>query len=79
MTRFPQILVNVRGRRQGRRRRGAGVLARGGGGRGRLGDSGRVLLRPSGTESLVRVMVEADTIEQAQAVAERVAAVVATV
>ena len=38
-----------------------------------LGESGRVLLRPSGTEHLVRVMVEAATEEQARAVAERVA------
>lgn len=42
-----------------------------------LGDSGRVLLRPSGTEQLVRVMVEAPTQEQADAVAQRLAAVVA--
>jgi phosphoglucosamine mutase len=41
-----------------------------------LGDSGRVLLRPSGTEQLVRVMVEAPTQEQADAVAARLAAVV---
>jgi phosphoglucosamine mutase len=42
-----------------------------------LGDSGRVLLRPSGTEQLVRVMVEAPTQELADAVAARLAAVVA--
>ena len=42
-----------------------------------LGDTGRVLLRPSGTEQLVRVMVEAPTAEQATAVAQRVADVVA--
>jgi phosphoglucosamine mutase len=41
-----------------------------------LGDTGRVLLRPSGTEQLVRVMVEAPTQEQADAVAARLAAVV---
>jgi phosphoglucosamine mutase len=42
-----------------------------------LGDTGRVLLRPSGTEQLVRVMVEAPTQEQADEVARRLAAVVA--
>ncbi|MCZ2812214.1 phosphoglucosamine mutase [Modestobacter sp. VKM Ac-2979] len=42
-----------------------------------LGDSGRVLLRPSGTEQLVRVMVEAPTQEQADTVAARLAEVVA--
>jgi phosphoglucosamine mutase len=44
-----------------------------------LGDAGRVLLRPSGTEQLVRVMVEAPTQEQADAVAQRLADVVAAV
>ena len=42
----------------------------------KLGDSGRVLLRPSGTEQLVRVMVEAASPEEARAVAERLADVV---
>ncbi len=44
-----------------------------------LGDDGRVLLRPSGTEQLVRVMVEAPTQEQADRVAQRLADVVAAV
>ena len=35
-----------------------------------------MLLRPSGTESLVRVMVEAQTLEQADEVAQRLADVV---
>jgi phosphoglucosamine mutase len=44
-----------------------------------LGDTGRVLLRPSGTEQLVRVMVEAPSQEQADAVAGRLAEIVARV
>jgi phosphoglucosamine mutase len=42
----------------------------------KLGETGRVLLRPSGTEPLVRVMVEAASPEEATAVAERLADVV---
>jgi phosphoglucosamine mutase len=42
-----------------------------------LGDQGRVLLRPSGTEQLVRVMVEAPTIEAADRLTRELAAVVA--
>ena len=45
----------------------------------RLGDTGRVLLRPSGTEQLVRVMVEAPTDAQARTTADDLAAVGAAV
>jgi phosphoglucosamine mutase len=43
---------------------------------GKLEGRGRVLLRPSGTEPLVRVMVEAPTLDEANSVAEHLAGVV---
>jgi len=76
MSRLPQVLVNVPGvdkTRAGDDPLLATAVAEA---EAELGDSGRVLLRPSGTEPLVRVMVEAVSVEQAQAVADRLAAVV---
>jgi phosphoglucosamine mutase len=75
MTRLPQVLVNVPGVDKSRTddvELAAAVAAA----EDQLGDSGRVLLRPSGTEPLVRVMVEAPTAELAQQTAERLADVV---
>ena len=74
MTRLPQVLVNVRAERS--RAVAADVLDAVAREQGLLGDSGRVLLRPSGTEALVRVMVEAESPERAAAVADRLATVV---
>ena len=80
VVRFPQVLINVRVHDKAAVAASDGVQAAvGPGAEAELGDSGRVLLRPSGTEPLVRVMVEAGTAESAQAVADRVAKVVAGV
>ncbi|MCY1137861.1 phosphoglucosamine mutase [Actinoplanes sp. Pm04-4] len=70
---LPQVLINVR---VGDRAAGASapaVQAAVALAENELGETGRVLLRPSGTEPLVRVMVEAATEEQAREVAERIA------
>jgi len=76
MTRLPQVLVNVPDVDKARADEDAIVAAAVAEEEAALGDSGRVLLRPSGTEDLVRVMVEAGTADEARAVAERLAVVV---
>ena len=76
VVRFPQVLLNVRVQNKTAVADSGSVAAAVQAASAELGDSGRVLLRPSGTEPVVRVMVEAATAEQAQSVAERVAAVV---
>ncbi|WP_347345004.1 phosphoglucosamine mutase [Microbacterium sp.] len=75
MTVFPQVLVNVRGVERSRAT-DADVLAAVSAASAALGDTGRVLLRPSGTELMVRVMVEASDEETAHRVADELAAVV---
>ncbi|MDR1393353.1 MAG: phosphoglucosamine mutase [Bifidobacteriaceae bacterium] len=74
---FPQVLINVREVDKSRVGTDPAVLAALAEAEAELGEAGRVLLRASGTEPLVRVMVEAATNDQAQAVAERLAEVVA--
>ncbi|HJQ04229.1 MAG TPA: phosphoglucosamine mutase [Nocardioides sp.] len=76
MTRLPQVLVNVSGVDKGRCGSDEVLAAAVGEAEASLAGLGRVLLRPSGTEPLVRVMVEAPTAEQAQSVAEDLALVV---
>jgi phosphoglucosamine mutase len=76
MTRLPQVLVNVPDVDKSRADEDAVLAAAVAEEEALLGETGRVLLRPSGTEPLVRVMVEASTAEQAGAIAERLAGVV---
>jgi phosphoglucosamine mutase len=78
MTRLPQVLINVPDVDKSRAATDPELIAAVSKAQAELGDSGRVLLRPSGTESLVRVMVEAETYETANGVAHRLADVVKT-
>ncbi len=74
MTELPQVVINVRGvdkLRAGIDKEVQGAVTAAA---QELGDTGRVLLRPSGTEPVVRVMVEAPTDEQAASIAESLAA-----
>ncbi|WP_256639993.1 phosphoglucosamine mutase [Streptomyces murinus] len=73
MERLPQVLINVPDVDKSRVRTSADLAAAVSEAERELGATGRVLLRPSGTEPLVRVMVEAADIEQARAVAGRLA------
>lgn len=75
MTRLPQVLVNVGGVDR-TRTDDVALVAAVQEAEAELGATGRILLRPSGTEPLVRVMVEAPTAEQAESVANQLADVV---
>ena len=76
VTRLPQVLVNVAGVDKSRSASDPELLAAVATAEATLGATGRVLLRPSGTEPLVRVMVEAATAEVAEEIAADLAAVV---
>ncbi|MGW3624344.1 phosphoglucosamine mutase [Streptomyces sp. NPDC000880] len=73
MDRLPQVLINVPDVDKSRVNTSAELTGAVAEAERELGATGRVLLRPSGTEPLVRVMVEAADIEQARSVAGRLA------
>jgi phosphoglucosamine mutase len=73
MTVYPQVMINVRGVDRTKLAGNAGVAEAVSAWEERLGSTGRVLLRPSGTEPMVRVMVEAADQETAQRAAEELA------
>ena len=79
MTRYPQVLVNVRGVDKARVMSAPQLAAAVAAAEQELGTTGRVLVRASGTEPMVRVMVEAADGSQAQQLADRLAAVVRSV
>lgn len=74
LTVLPQVLINVRGVDKAAAPENEPLQRDIAAAEARLGSTGRVLLRPSGTEPVVRVMVEAATHDQAQAEAETLAA-----
>jgi phosphoglucosamine mutase len=76
MTKLPQRLVNVRVRDRSALEQAQKVDAAVRAAEQELAGRGRVLVRPSGTEPLVRVMVEAPTEEEADDVCERLVALV---
>lgn len=76
MTRFPQTLVNVHVNDKHAVDGNEAVQAAVRAAEAELGDSGRVLLRASGTEPVVRVMVEAASAEEADRHAKTIAEVV---
>ncbi len=76
VTKLPQVLINVEGvdrtRLEGCKEVDEAVAQAA----STLGDRGRVLLRPSGTEPVIRVMVEAPSLGEAEIISESIAVVV---
>ncbi|MDR8408778.1 phosphoglucosamine mutase [Nonomuraea sp. 3-1Str] len=78
MTPMPQVLINVKDVDKAKAKE-AELVSAVADAEAELGDTGRVLIRPSGTEPMIRVMVEASSEDQATKVAERLADVVRVV
>jgi phosphoglucosamine mutase len=78
MTKFPQTLVNVRVNKAINLAKDEAVLAIVTSVEKRLGREGRVLLRASGTEPLIRVMVEGRDLALTQNLANEIASVIKT-
>jgi phosphoglucosamine mutase len=76
MVRFPQVLINVKDVKKERLIDSVTISSAVQAASDRLGDSGRVLLRASGTEALIRVMVEAASDNLAEEIARELADIV---
>jgi phosphoglucosamine mutase len=70
---FPQTLVNVKVAKDYDWQANASLMKEKAAAESELGDGGRVLIRASGTEPLIRVMVEAENAELADKMAHRIA------
>ena len=76
MDRFPQVLINVDGVKKEKLDSSKAIAVAIGEYESKLGASGRILLRASGTEPLVRVMVEAENQSIAEEIAQKLASLV---
>lgn len=76
VVKFPQLLVNVEAHARERLARSDAVQVAVARAEERLGGRGRVLVRPSGTEPLVRIMVEGEDADQVRLLAEDLAGVI---
>lgn len=76
MTRFPQLLVNVRVKSKDGWQKNPAIFAAIEAGQDRLGESGRILVRPSGTEPLIRVMAEGPDLPQLEDIVHGIADVI---
>lgn len=76
MTRFPQLLVNVQVKSKEGWQDNPAISAAIEAGQGRLGESGRILVRPSGTEPLIRVMAEGPDLPQLEDIVHGIADVI---
>lgn len=76
MTKYPQVLINVKGVAKEKLGSNTAIADAVKDAESKLGDNGRVLLRASGTEPLVRVMVEAASDNLAHEIAQKLAQIV---
>ena len=76
MTRYPQLLINVGGVAKDKLAQNMKIAEAVKDVENQLGETGRVLLRKSGTEPLVRVMIEAEDADLAKQLAESLAVLV---
>jgi len=76
MTRFPQVLVNVRVNTKQGWEENTIIADAIQAGEKKLGETGRILVRPSGTEPLIRVMAEGPQLPDLQCIVDEIAAVI---
>lgn len=76
MTKFPQVLVNVKVADKSKFNGNEAIRAKIAEVEAKLGENGRVLVRPSGTESLIRVMAEGPNREEIERYVQEIAAVI---